>query len=147
MRYELELNLFLLLPAAMRGAIELTKARWQLAAITPQKLKERNALVATKGRNTSNSAAADTKSIELAAYVIPRVAHRLPWRGDCLIQAMAAQNWLAAKGIATAISIGVSHSETGEFEAHAWLNYDETIVTGGAISRFSPILTHDSQPN
>jgi hypothetical protein len=56
---------------------------------------------------------------------------------------MAGQRWLAAKGIASQITIGVRQDEDGAFHSHAWLKYGEQIITGGDISGFAPILAPD----
>lgn len=73
-------------------------------------------------------------------YVLPRLSRRLPWRSDCLIQAMAGQNWLSACGIPSEIEIGVEQPEDGEFGAHAWLVQAGKVVTGGDVSRYATIL-------
>lgn len=73
------------------------------------------------------------------AYVIPRVAARVPWRADCLVQAMAAKKWLASRGIESLIHFGVPKEKPSAFEAHAWLTVGTTIVTGGDISGYVPL--------
>ena len=73
------------------------------------------------------------------AHVIPRVAVRLPWRADCLVQATAAQRWLRASGIGSTIHFGVPKEKQAEFEAHAWLTVGTRIVTGGDISGYIPL--------
>lgn len=75
------------------------------------------------------------------AFVIPRISDRLPWRSDCVIQAIAAQNWLSSRGAYGEIQIGVENPTDGDFGAHAWLMHDDSVVTGGDISRYHPILT------
>ena len=77
--------------------------------------------------------------VERVAYAIPRVAVRLPWRADCLVQAMAAKHWLDRAGIASTIHFGVPKEKQPEFEAHAWLTVGERVVTGGDISGYSPL--------
>ena len=82
----------------------------------------------------------DTKTVSRIAYVIPRLSDRLPWRSDCLIQAIAGQNWLTAKGADSEIQIGVENPKDGDFGAHAWLVHNDTIVTGGDIARYALLL-------
>lgn len=72
------------------------------------------------------------------AYVIPRVAARLPWRADCLVQALAAERWLAREGVVTTLKLGVSEDKRPDFEAHAWLCAGDRIVTGGDVSHHVP---------
>ena len=74
--------------------------------------------------------------VKRVAFAIPCMGARVPWRSDCLIQALAAQRWLARAGIAAPIDIGVRNA--GAFEAHAWLVVGGRIVTGGEISAFTP---------
>lgn len=87
----------------------------------------------------------ETAHIARIAYVLPRISRRLPWRSDCLVQAMAGQDWLAASKLASELQIGVEKPEHGEFAAHAWLVHDGNIVTGGDISRYAPILASNRQ--
>lgn len=77
--------------------------------------------------------------VERVAYAIPRVAVRVPWRADCLVQAIAARRWLASSGIASTIHYGVPRHKAERFEAHAWLTVGERLVTGGDISGFLPL--------
>ena len=74
------------------------------------------------------------------AYIVPRVAARLPWRADCLVQALAAQRWLRGAGIMTNIHVGVPNQRPATFEAHAWLTAGELVVTGGDIAKYQPFL-------
>ncbi len=73
------------------------------------------------------------------AFVIPRVAARLPWRADCLVQALAARRWLGGQGVATKLTLGVPREKPTDFEAHAWLSAGTRIVTGGDISGYVPL--------
>lgn len=77
--------------------------------------------------------------VERVAFVIPRVAARLPWRADCLVQALAARRWLARHGVDSALTLGVLRDKPTEFEAHAWLSAGDVIVTGGDISGYVPL--------
>lgn len=74
--------------------------------------------------------------IDRVGFIIPRIAARLPWRADCLVQALAAQRWLARRGISSAIQIGVPRHQPAKFEAHAWLSAGGRIVTGGNIDDY-----------
>ncbi len=74
--------------------------------------------------------------VDRVAFVIPRVAARLPWRADCLVQALAARRWLGRHGVATTLTLGVPRDKPANFEAHAWLTAGDRIVTGGDISSY-----------
>ena len=71
------------------------------------------------------------------AYAIPRIGARVPWRADCLVQALAARRWLASHGVKSVLSIGVR--KDAEFAAHAWLKVGDQIITGGDIASFAPL--------
>ncbi|MES2492328.1 MAG: lasso peptide biosynthesis B2 protein [Pseudomonadota bacterium] len=81
--------------------------------------------------------AAQQAVVSRVRYVVPRVGRRVPWRSDCLVQALAARRWLAKSGIDSAIRIGGRINSGGAFEAHAWLTAGDTIVTGWDIDRFA----------
>lgn len=71
-----------------------------------------------------------------------RVAARvLPFRTDCLIQAMAAHMWLARQNVQTNLWIGARKDNSRGFEAHAWLCYGDEAIIGGDVSGFVPLLT------
>ncbi len=77
--------------------------------------------------------------IDRIAYAVPRVGRRVPWRGDCLVQAYAAQHWLARFGIPAKIHIG-GRQHDGKFDAHAWLVADDVIVTGWDSASFDDYI-------
>ena len=82
---------------------------------------------------------AQEELVERVAFAIPRVAARLPWRADCLVQATAAQHWLARSGIGSNLHFGVPKAKLPEFEAHAWLTIGTRVVTGGDVSGYVPL--------
>jgi hypothetical protein len=76
-------------------------------------------------------------------WAIPAVSRRLPWRSDCLIQAMAAAAWLRSHGISPELMIGVRKGAGKPIEAHAWLMVDGRTVVGDRgieLDSFTPIL-------
>ncbi len=101
------------------------------------------------GRDREPSAAAQALSerqrrlVARVAYAVPVMGLRVPWRSDCLVQALAARRWLAGAGIASDICIGVPLPREPDFTAHAWLTAGGTVVTGGDISRYAPLLAPD----
>ena len=78
--------------------------------------------------------------VKRVAIAIPRAASRVPWRSDCLVQALAAERWLAGKGVHTVLCIGARKDEQFRFHAHAWLKAGDTIVTGGDIGAYAPLV-------
>ncbi|MEP3421288.1 MAG: lasso peptide biosynthesis B2 protein [Erythrobacter sp.] len=130
-----------LLRYGLRGLWELVRARVIFARLEAKAIPERN-------RESKNHAAVQPNlgdaQLDRIIYVLPRISDRLPWRSDCLVQAVAAQNWLSTFGAASEIQIGVelpNDSKNGEFGAHAWLLYKERVVTGGDIAQYHLILS------
>lgn len=74
--------------------------------------------------------------VNRVSIAIARASRRVPWRSDCLVQALAARQWLASYGIPTELSIGVPAKGQSEFEAHAWLTHNGHVVTGGDVRRY-----------
>lgn len=78
----------------------------------------------------------DRDLIRRIQFALPRAAARVPWRSDCLVQALAARRWLERHAIASSLSIGVANEPGIGFEAHAWTCAGETVVAGGDVSRY-----------
>lgn len=134
-----------LIAYGVRGLIELVRARLAFDRLEARAILARNREVAATAR--TDPASIDPAVALRIGYIVPRISARLPWRSDCVIQAMAAQNWLATFGLASEIQIGVERPDDGPFGAHAWLVYSGTVVTGGDIARYellvgeSPVTT------
>ena len=117
---------------ALCAVVELVFARRQLprwsagSSIGPSRRDE---------HSLNNSQQELTRRI---AHGIPRVAARLPLKSDCLVQAIAAQNWLASRGIASDIVLGVPKASLRPFEAHAWRQVGGVTLIGGDASAYTP---------
>lgn len=119
---------------------ELRASVIDLARLETADLAQANAAAARIGR----FAAPDDKAEVLRiGYVVSRTARLVPWRSDCLVQALAAQRWLLRGGIATEIVIGIDQTQKEGFLSHAWLRWGELVVTGGSVTRYSVILGPD----
>ena len=94
--------------------------------------------------NAESQCAEEGAIVPRVARAIPAAAGIVPWRADCLVQALAARNWLAGKGIRGTIVLGV-HRDVSGIEPHAWLRVDETVVTGGRIDRYTVLLDGGEQ--
>ena len=84
----------------------------------------------------------DPAIVERVAFAIRAMAARVPWRSDCLVQALAAQQWLADCGIASTIHLGVKASEA-PIDAHAWLKVGDRVVIGGDVGDYSEFPLHE----
>ena len=124
----------------LRATLELAVARHKLGSQTVRELLETTRLDRRPAASDSLSDA-QLRLIGRVSFVVPRVGARLPWRADCLVQALAAQRWLGSSGIPTDLYIGVQKEAPSGFEAHAWLMRGDTIVTGGNREDFTPLVT------
>jgi len=126
-----------------RGFFELVRARLAFMRIDAHMILADNArsAAAAKAQTTDRDAVLAAR----IGYVLPRLSARLPWRSDCLIQAIAGQNWLNAHRLASEIQIGVERPDDGPFGAHAWLVHQGRVITGGDISRYHRLLGESPQ--
>lgn len=96
-------------------------------------------LLARDGNGASRPLTARQQAlVERVAYAVPIMGLRVPWRSDCVVQALAARRWLGRGGVAAEICIGVRNDAAG-FQAHAWLKVGERIVTGGDVSAYAEL--------
>ena len=119
-----------------RAMVELALARIRLGADHSGHFREARAT-----RRSPSSALTNDQAllVDQVAFAIPRVAHRMPWRADCLVQALAGERWLRRRGVSAHIVIGVHQTGPAPLDAHAWLKAGDRIVTGGDVSTFIPL--------
>lgn len=122
---------------SIRAVFELARARHILSSSTPKTIAARNAQCA-------HLTGQDGIKQQHIAFIIPRLAKRLPWRADCLVQAIAAQNWLSTLGISSAVEVGVQNSAETGFGSHAWLVGkecgSETVILGDDGQEYTAII-------
>ncbi len=70
------------------------------------------------------------------AWAVPAAAQAVP-RCTCLVRALAGRRMLWRRGIRSELRIGVAKSP--DFQAHAWLECDGTIVIGASGTHFTPL--------
>lgn len=127
-----------LIADAGRAAIELAAARFRVG------VQQVNDLLPSAGewRKSDAAVSLDARAAALAervAFVVPRVASRVPWRADCLVQALAAERWLKASGVPSRLFVGVRKHGALAMEAHAWLIAGDRMVTGGDFDGYSAL--------
>ena len=132
----------MLLPARRKSALAL--AVWHLLcarlafAVLPasellRRLRQQHTL-------TESEPSAPSADAEVIAWAIRAAAWRMPWRTDCLIQAVAARRWLDRRHIASTFHIaaqGQDDSKSADADglsAHVWLEVGGEPVTGGTLS-------------
>ena len=69
-------------------------------------------------------------TVEAAVIALDKSSHRLVF-ANCLIRALALRMMLARRDLTTELHIGARKDEQGQFAAHAWLTYKDTILVGG----------------
>jgi hypothetical protein len=79
-------------------------------------------------------------SLDSIAWAVTVASHYVPV-ATCLTQALAARVLLAGRGRSARLCIGVARSESGRFQAHAWVECAGRVVIGGAEApvRFTPL--------
>lgn len=135
----------LVLLAAIAAA-DLAAARFALRTIRPADVIDRNRKVASS-KQANLPPGRIAAACEEAGFIINRVAARMPWRADCLVQALAGQRWLARAGIASEIVVGATKADDGAISAHAWLRTQGRVVLGGDISGYRTLLDPQAAPN
>jgi hypothetical protein len=75
---------------------------------------------------------------------IGRAARKMPFRAECLQQAIACAIMLRLRGAKANICIGVAKNSAGILEAHAWTICGDTILTGNdGHERFSVLAVYE----
>ncbi|WP_172970127.1 lasso peptide biosynthesis B2 protein [Erythrobacter sp. THAF29] len=121
--------------------MELLKARLAFGHLSVRDISKLNENASKSSKSATGASALHVQRI---AYVLPRISTRLPWRSDCLIQAMAGQRWLLASGLPSQINIGVEKPGDGGFGSHAWLMLNEKVITGGDVGRYRVMLGEET---
>lgn len=119
---------------------ELLRARKRLNHVTPKQIITQNEAIAKALGSKANGS---IKLPERIGRLLPRIARIVPFRADCLVQAMAGQAWLSRAGHPSDIAIGVDKPVGKAYDFHAWLNYDGNTVLGGRSHEYTR-LTKES---
>lgn len=113
------------------------EAIWQLALARVQLARVPAGAILENLGSGAASLQATTGDVEAAiGRAITSAAARVPWRSDCLLQAMAASAMLRRRNLASHVCIGVRRGAGGALEAHAWL-----VASGGIVTGMLPDLT------
>jgi Transglutaminase-like superfamily len=120
-----------------RATAELALANLTLRLVSPARL---GLLDQADAAPAVDLTAVQEHLVDRVAYGVCAMGTRVPWRSDCLVQALAARRWLARSGIASRIGIGARRDQHDAFMAHAWLTVGERLVTGGDIAPFEEFV-------
>jgi Transglutaminase-like superfamily len=84
----------------------------------------------------------DTAPVRRVRWAVRTATRHLPWRCQCLAQALTAHTMLARRGAASTLYIGVRLGEQRGLSSHAWLRCGSIYVTGAPEhQRFRIIAT------
>lgn len=108
------------------SVVELARAR-RLLATTPfrkiaSQLGERD-----KSRICHDRPSSTPERVKRAIEIAVR---NVPWKAECLVQAIAASRMLRRRKMAGTVYFGLAKNRQQGFEAHAWLQSGKVIVTG-----------------
>ncbi len=85
-----------------------------------------------------------TWSSDRIVWAVSAVARRVPALGNCLSVALAARLLLTIFGHSSSLRIGVAKGDSGQLEAHAWLEDNGTILIGSLEhDRYVPFPVFD----
>jgi hypothetical protein len=84
---------------------------------------------------------ADHPSAKTIAWAVEAANHCPPGVKTCLAQALATQVLLARCGYRAVLYLGVAKGAQEEFQAHAWVESDGKVVSGGGskLGRYTPL--------
>ena len=111
---------------------ELAVARWRLVASRPADL-----LQSSVQAEAGAASAVSSDQANRVAFAIGAMGARVPWRSDCLVQALAGQRWLARLGIASDLFVGVKPPAANRLDAHAWLTVGDRVLIGGDVADYA----------
>jgi len=88
----------------------------------------------------------DEARLKRLAWAISVAAARVPWRSDCLLQAMAADRWLRRHAFKSDFFLGVTRKDDGALDAHAWLACGPIQITGGRVDGYVGLMEPSPPP-
>jgi len=90
-------------------------------------------------KKISNKTSKNDISVEKIIWAVQVVSLYLP-RTTCLTTALTAHILLSRENYPSQIKIGVGKDAEGQFEAHAWLEHDDTVIIGESEKDYVPLL-------
>ena len=79
-------------------------------------------------------------SISDILRAVNRASRIIPGGQNCLVRAFTARVLMARAGLDAQLTLGVSKTEGGDFEAHAWLQHQGRVLIGeGTVERYAPL--------
>lgn len=88
-------------------------------------------LLARLGREPAGAQVESWSLVNRIGWAV-RLASRYAPAATCLTQALVTKVMLSRQGYPASVRIGVARSETGQFQAHAWVESKGSVVFGGS---------------
>lgn len=127
------------------AVFELLRARLRFATVPSDQL-----LTALQNRAPASPVNARNpdarESLAGIAWAIAAAAARVPWRADCLVQALAADRWLRRRGFAPEFFLGVTKDNCGRLLAHAWIRCEDVTVTNAGDDAIMALIEPQREP-
>ena len=79
-------------------------------------------------------------NLETLSWAVEAAARCVPWRADCLIQAIATARWLNKHGYPAVFYLGVQENADGRIAGHAWVSVNGGVVTGRPVEGYATLL-------
>lgn len=96
----------------------------------------------------------NTEAMRGVQWAVKSAARRVPWKAECLVQALVARSMLKRRGIDGTLYLGVAKDNSSRgLKAHAWIKCGDECVTGGhGAEQFTVVSTfafgqHKSVPS
>lgn len=102
-------------------------------------------LLARLMHGSTGAPASDGTLVNRIVWAV-NVASRYVPMATCLTQALVSEMLLRRYGYPASMHIGVARSEGGQFQAHAWVESNGSVVIGGseaALKRYTLLMTSD----
>jgi hypothetical protein len=87
----------------------------------------------------SNNKTKNNIPVHKLIWAVQTISNYIP-QATCLTKALTAQKLLKKYGYSSQIKIGVGKNINGEFEAHAWVEYDGKVVVGESEKEYVPLI-------
>jgi|SRR5215207_9949831 len=84
----------------------------------------------------------DRFSVQNIGWAVEAMSRNVPGEKTCLAQALAAQVLLTRRSHPSVLHIGALRNDEGAFQAHAWVECENSVVVGGyELERYTTLTT------
>jgi Transglutaminase-like superfamily len=92
--------------------------------------------------NTQPKTSSPHHSVSKMTWAVRVCSRYSPGGALCLAQALTTQVLMQRSGYGCTLKIGVTNPQGAKFEAHAWIEYEGTIIIGNLpdLARFTPLI-------